>query len=630
MSNYLECPHCSFQNHKDANFCEECGRPLRKSRRQPADRNLGLANWFVKRANKILDVTDDFLDAFSSQSSIPKQGSSLQVNKSSAGSNIELSGLDQDVTVKEYKKAVPKEPGKTISYFQILETIPLTYSNYYKVYATRCENCGKDNLNNPNLSCSHCQKPLRKHVIRESITSYVLQESYRRKVINLSELITGVLKHNLIFYLDSIQYILLDGFPEPWFCLGKPGTLPIKDEEKIITWLTQIGNCLKRLHSSGYSCYDEKRQSDWIESILVLKNQQAYLADISGVVPFGTDKEQAIRKDILYLAKILYTMVTGSRENLSANNYHLHDVPTSYKEVIMKAIRGDFTTVDGFLNLLQQKSKGPNLARSLRQLVGYGTDIGKSRDHNEDYVSKFSLGLEQIPGTPEVGLYIVADGMGGHQAGEKASESVIKDVVINRIQEQMQKLQAVPKLKRATIKLDDVLTPGEILSEAINQANQVLLNVRKSTSGSDRGTTITAALIVGNTCTIANVGDSRTYLMRGNRLEQITQDHSVVAKLVASGMITPAEVRSHPQRNQIFRTLGDKPQVEVDIFQKTLAPGDQLLLCSDGLWEMVLDQDIGKVMINARTPQSACDRLIEAANAGGGDDNISVIVVWLE
>jgi serine/threonine protein phosphatase PrpC len=100
--------------------------------------------------------------------------------------------------------------------------------------------------------------------------------------------------------------------------------------------------------------------------------------------------------------------------------------------------------------------------------------------------------------------------------------------------------------------------------------------------------------------------------------------------MVASNMIEPDEVRTHPQRNQIYRTLGDKPQVEIDIFQKTLKPGDQLLLCSDGLWEMVLEGEIENIMMNARTPQSASDRLIESANAAGGEDNISVIVVWLE
>lgn len=628
MDKLIECPYCGYQNHKEAFFCEECGKSLTGKRIQPGKQHRGLVSWITNKANKVIELTDEFLDVFSSQSST--QAAPMPIMRSQPETIQTDSGLNHKITLRSPQKVQPKQPGTTISYFQILETIPLAFSNYYKVYGIRCENCQSDNFNSKDLKCTHCQTPLRKFVLRESSSKGVLPEAIRERIISLSENISGVLKHNRIFYLNGIQYILLDGFPEPWFSMGKEGVLPVHENQKIIPWLTQIGNALKGLHQLGYFYYDENKRNDWVESILVLKNQQAYLADISGMIKAESNMDQAVQKDISFLGKVLYTFVTGSRQNIPYNTDRSLGVTAAVNDLIMKALNGRFSTVDDFLTSLQQTPKEPEVVRSLRQLVGYGTDVGKKRDHNEDYVSKFSLGLEQIPGTPEVGLYIVADGMGGHQAGEKASESVIRDVVINRIQEQMQQLQAVPKLKRATIKLDDVLTPGEILREAIIRANQVLLSARKASSGRDRGTTITAALIVGNTSTIANVGDSRTYLMRDNQLVQITQDHSLVASLVASKMITPGEVRSHPQRNQIYRTLGDKPQIEVDIFHKTLKPGDQLLLCSDGLWEMVLDDEIEKIMRNSRTPQSACDRLIEEANLAGGDDNISVIVVWLE
>jgi protein phosphatase len=144
------------------------------------------------------------------------------------------------------------------------------------------------------------------------------------------------------------------------------------------------------------------------------------------------------------------------------------------------------------------------------------------------------------------------------------------------------------------------------------------------------GSTVTAALIIGDVATIANVGDSRTYLLRDGRLERITQDHSLVARLVDAGVITPEEVRTHPQRNQIYRCLGHKPELDVDTFTVQLQAGDRLVLCSDGLWEMVLDENIQHAVEKARTPQKACDVLIEEANRAGGEDNISVIVVELE
>jgi protein phosphatase len=141
---------------------------------------------------------------------------------------------------------------------------------------------------------------------------------------------------------------------------------------------------------------------------------------------------------------------------------------------------------------------------------------------------------------------------------------------------------------------------------------------------------VTAGLIIGDTAIIANVGDSRTYLLRNGRFEQITQDHSLVARLVDAGVIEPENVRSHPQRNQIYRSLGHKLDVEVDVFTQSLRAGDALVLCSDGLWEMVFDDEIQHIIEDARTPQRACDALVEAANRAGGDDNIAVIVVEME
>jgi len=623
MSNMFNCPHCDAPNKVGAQSCKSCGQSF-DPRLNFTEKNGGkIANWMAKKVNQVLDATDDFLDAFS-PSDRPVEG------MPSPHDNVPQTSTHQKVTRRVPQKVSPKKPGETISYYQILETKALGRSNYYKVFNYRCGACQNENQNSTSLKCTRCQQPLRVHVLRESSAFQPLDDIERGRVKGLSEQIQGVLNHNLVFYLANTQYILLDGFPDPWFSLAQEGVLPVRENLKAAAWITQLGNALKQLNQFGYIFYDENKLADWVEPILVLKNQQAYFADITSFTPIQPGSSYAQQKDLFYLAKILYTMVTGNRQNVSKITGKLLDVPAPFRDVINQAQSGGFATIDAFLTAIQSPPKAPEMARSLRQLVGYGTDVGKQRDHNEDYVSKFSLGLEQIPGTPEVGLYIVADGMGGHQAGEKASEAVIKDVVINRIQEQLQKLQAVPKLKRATIKLGDVLTPGDILREAIEQANRVLLKARNAASGRDRGTTITAALIVGETCSVANVGDSRTYLVRNGTMTPITKDHSLVASLVASNMIKPSEVRSHPQRNQIYRTLGDKPEVEVDIFTETLVPGDQLLLCSDGLWEMVLDDEIAKILQASRTPQSACDRLIEAANNGGGEDNISAIVVWLE
>jgi serine/threonine protein phosphatase PrpC len=144
------------------------------------------------------------------------------------------------------------------------------------------------------------------------------------------------------------------------------------------------------------------------------------------------------------------------------------------------------------------------------------------------------------------------------------------------------------------------------------------------------GTTVTAALLEGPRAYIVNVGDSRTYRLRNGILAKLTEDHSLVGSLLKAGAITEAEVYTHPQRNQIYRSLGAKPTVEVDLLETELKKGDLLLLCSDGLWEMVRDPQIRDILLRSPTPKAACDTLVRAAYDAGGEDNITAVVVKVE
>ena len=166
--------------------------------------------------------------------------------------------------------------------------------------------------------------------------------------------------------------------------------------------------------------------------------------------------------------------------------------------------------------------------------------------------------------------------------------------------------------------------------QAIQKANQVVHQyaVEKPGKAADAGTTVTMAVVQGQWVVIANVGDSRTYLLRNHKLRQLTQDHSLVASMVASGQIRPEEIFVHPQRNVIYRSLGQKRQVQIDTFRETLEAGDHLLLCSDGLWEMVQDEAVmARLVDSAKTPTQACQILVDAANTAGGEDNIGVVLV---
>jgi protein phosphatase len=300
------------------------------------------------------------------------------------------------------------------------------------------------------------------------------------------------------------------------------------------------------------------------------------------------------------------------------------------------------------------------------------TDVGKQREQNEDYAYKRVESSEE----GDMGLFIVADGMGGYQAGEVASRLTVTTIsknldslfpsCLDRIQplrtsdpnsELPLSEQPTIQLDRASLQASDTAatapdnraqpennaenktrklseTQSSVVIEdrlrtAIQEANKEILKYgERKSSARGLGSTVTAVLIQNDQAYIANVGDSRTYLFRDNHLQKLTEDHSLVAKLVESKQITDEEVYTHPQRNLIYRSLGaGHRNVDVDIFHQGLRPGDRLLLCSDGLWEMVHHQDLEKLLKEQSNPQALCDKLITLANTNGGEDNITAIVV---
>jgi serine/threonine protein phosphatase PrpC len=253
-------------------------------------------------------------------------------------------------------------------------------------------------------------------------------------------------------------------------------------------------------------------------------------------------------------------------------------------------------------------------------LVGRLSDVGLKRELDEDSLLTTEITHLTQAGSQVIGLYAVADGMGGASSGEVASKLVTETLA----REVAQKI-FVPRLAEPGIELNY----AEILKAAIEQANTDVLSARTQAQ-TDMGSTVVAALLVGKQAHIANVGDSRAYLITRDQITQITKDHSLVQALAERGAIAEAEIRTHPQRNFILRNVGDKPQVLVDLYEVTLEPGQSLLLCCDGLWEKVLDEQIHGIVNRHANPQDACRELIKVANANGGDDNITCIIVRVE
>ncbi len=258
----------------------------------------------------------------------------------------------------------------------------------------------------------------------------------------------------------------------------------------------------------------------------------------------------------------------------------------------------------------------------IRLLVGRRSDPGELRDLNEDSI----LTLVMVPSYetsvgPVQGLFAVADGMGGHEGGEIASKlalQVLTDQVIRTI--------VLPELAGELVREEDIIVHLHRATIAANDA--VYLDSKKRES--DMGTTLTSVFVRDDRLFFAHVGDSRAYRWNADGLEQLTVDHSVVASMIAEGQAEPDEIYTHPHRSIIYRCIGDKAVVEVDADMLPLSIGDRIIVCSDGLWEMIRDEGIADVMMQEADSQLACDMLVRHANAAGGDDNISTIVVQIE
>lgn len=231
------------------------------------------------------------------------------------------------------------------------------------------------------------------------------------------------------------------------------------------------------------------------------------------------------------------------------------------------------------------------------------TDIGKKRKLNQDFVYVSETPVGNLPN-----VFIVADGMGGHRAGDYASKCTV-ETVVREIRGCFEK------------------NPVRILGKAIRVANdQIRRKAREDESLYGMGSTVVAATCLGHYLQVANVGDSRLYIIN-DEIRQITRDHSLVEEMVRLGSIDREEARNHPDKNIITRAIGALDTVEVDFFHEELKPGDMVLICSDGLTNMLEDEEISSILKERISLDEKAGKLVEAANNNGGKDNIAVILI---
>ncbi len=440
---------------------------------------------------------------------------------------------------------------------------------------------------------------------------------------------------------------------------GQSGHLAVPEEpeeEQALGWMAQVGELLVRLRAENIGgCSLE------LANLLVQPGDRVMLLDPSGcqsVEGLDEDAKEALeRSDVRALAGELEqwymavrkgpTTVADGEEKvdpfsnmggrMGRNGHNGGKMVAAYEATgplgadanpavaLSKAREGAYPTAEAFAAILNDLYEASRPLTNLKLWSGRASDIGMVRKINEDSVLTLEATVLEHDGNLPVGLYVVADGMGGHQSGEVASSIAVRTIG------SMVNSSLVGPLVSGDPVARDPNTCAGLLQQAVLEANRRISDLARERH-SDLGTTVVAALLIGNQLTVANVGDSRAYLVRDGRALVLTRDHSLVMQLVQAGQLSPEDIYTHPRRNEIYRALGDSrlTDTEVDIYRLRMRPGDGLLLCSDGLWDFVRDPEISSVAGDEGVdPQSEANILIGLANSKGGEDNISVIYARL-
>lgn len=380
-----------------------------------------------------------------------------------------------------------------------------------------------------------------------------------------------------------------------------------------------LARLLKGLHAEGFAL--GVVEAGDLEMTASLAPQ---LRQVPQLHRMPEDRSAHTAADLKNLAKLLESLTETPRktrrldddnaiENAEAPSLHdlLSDIRTGAFQ--------DAAALEASFTALLEDRMAP---RPMWTRIGASAHVGMQRELDEDSLLFSELRMIRKDQGQSWGLYIVSDGMGGHSAGEVASDLAIRGAY-SIVQDEY-----LTPLIDADM-LDEEARLKEIVRKAAIQANDYVVREAQNRAN-DMGATLTMALVAGDKAIVGNVGDSRTYLYRDGVLRRVSKDHSLVQRLVDLGQIEPDDVYTHPQRSAILRSLGDKHELKVDVFVERLKPGDALLLCSDGLWEMVRDQQIAEIIQSNDDPQKACEEMIIAANKAGGEDNITALLVRFE
>ncbi len=415
--------------------------------------------------------------------------------------------------------------------------------------------------------------------------------------------------------LPPVRPSLSDG---PWTLTLIAGELPQApplpvDELVALRIGVQLAGLLRGLHGHGY------RLGPIAPASLSLRaDGSVRLRDVAGL---SHAPDSPVATDLTALADLIEQLTATPR-----TTRRLDDVPAVEDSGALPGLLGQIrmgaiADAAGLHQALDALRRARMPAAALVMHSAARSHRGMVRELNEDALLATQLTLVRRGRRRSWGLFVVADGMGGHSAGEVASDLAIRGAYAAVHQAY---LSAAVDEDRD----DDAHVLQQVVRQAIEQANQYVVREADG-AGNDMGATMTMALVAGDRAVIGNIGDSRTYLWRDGQLQRISRDHSLVQRLVELGQITDEEAYAHPQRNAVLRSLGDHATITVDVFEQRMRPGDGLVLMSDGLWELVRDPAMAALIAGQPDVAAACDALVAAANDAGGHDNISVVFVTL-
>lgn len=491
-------------------------------------------------------------------------------------------------------------------------------------------------------------------------TSYLAQNPFQTEHSLLSRFdYSGIVKSREIFVDGDRAYMALD-WPEgePLMALG-----PVNEGE-VRAWGLQLCQIVSLLHRQsvvhngiepGGFVVDAQRRLKLVR-FERCRPSGAFRSDAPAEVVAGfsapelqrVDADSLVdpRSDLYSIGALLYYLLSGDpvsaedpavAERGELELYPKLSIAPGFERILNRALAP--YPEDRYRSVNEMKLALADLNVTVNVRAGHFTDVGKIRELNEDSLLILNLTQYFESVQTNIGLYIVSDGMGGEAAGEVASRVTVRaiaewitDKLISASLRSTHGERIAAETETGGIRLASStgadVRASELLTNAIIHANQeVLQYARLNPHTRGLGATVTAAMLVGNSLTVGHVGDSRAYVISARGIEQITEDHSIVERMVREGQIERDEARYHPYRNVIYRSIGCREEIEIDIVRCMLRSGESVVLCSDGLNGMLTDDEISDIVLRNPEPSQGAKELVVAANAHGGEDNISVVVV---